>query len=483
MDELELADIQGLLRHGYPFQHATAYCLFHIEDPVGTGTWLNTLVNPGEPWIDGAHMEASRLRMDDCSVAIAFTASGLQGLGLNGVELQTFVAEFQEGMAVPHRSRLLGDVGPSDPSTWDWNRSPSRADEPALHGVLMVFARARQLAGRLDEIQQIHGCPRLFRTVIGSYEPNRCRVAAEPFGFADGLSQPFISGLTRKASPPGVRHLRAGEFVLGYPNQSGRFPASPCVSRDPHGILRPQGTSGLGDFGRNGSYLVMRQLEQNVNAFETCLVNFAASLAAGRNPTARELADLREWIGAKMVGRWKSGAPLSLHPEEDMPGMMQSELEAQNGFGYHHEDRHGLRCPIGAHIRRANPRDSLADSLGIGHERAQALVDEHRILRRGRVYEESGRRGLMFLCLNANIERQFEFVQGSWLMHPEFGGLSGEVDPILGNAGGEHNFTIQRTVLGERRVGLAQFVTVKGGAYFFLPGLRALRYLAWRAQV
>ena len=148
------------------------------------------------------------------------------------------------------------------------------------------------------------------------------------------------------------------------------------------------------------------------------------------------------------------------------------------------EDRHGLRCPIGAHIRRANPRDSLADSLGIGHERAQALVDEHRILRRGRVYEESGGRGLMFLCLNANIERQFEFVQGSWLMHPEFGGLAGEVDPILGNAGGLRTDLPSSAAVSASGVrDSPQFVTVKGGAYFFLPGLRALRYLAWRAQV
>jgi deferrochelatase/peroxidase EfeB len=134
---------------------------------------------------------------------------------------------------------------------------------------------------------------------------------------------------------------------------------------------------------------------------------------------------------------------------------------------------------VGAHIRRANPRDSLADGLGISRRRAQELVDEHRILRRGRVYvdEANAKTGLMFICLNANIERQFEFVQSTWLMNPEFAGLQDETDPLMGNGAGR-SMTLQRPVLNQCVRGLSQFVTVKGGGYFFLPGITALKYLA-----
>lgn len=455
MDELELDDIQGLLRHGYPYFDSAAYCLFDIGNAaVGARQWLRTLIDPAEPWIDGAHLHFERLRFDYCSVAIAFTAHGLQTLGLGAEDLQTFVTEFQEGIATENRSRLLGDVSASRPEDWLWR------DRPGIDGLLIVFAARGDLDARVAEVERIQGCPQIFRRLTGRYEQDRTvGIAREPFGFADGLSQPHVEGLTRKPAPPGVRAVKAGEFVLGYRNEIGRFPASPSVGRDPEGILPRQGTSDRGDFGRNGSFLVMRQLEQHVADFERFV---------GRN----------EQLAARLVGRWRSGAPLVQHPDEDAPGMTQRELEARNGFGYHREDRHGLRCPIGAHIRRANPRDSLADGLGIPRLEAQALADQHRILRRGRVYEEAGRTGLVFVCLNANLERQFEFVQGSWVMNPEFGGLSGETDPLLGNAGPAHAFTVQRTLLGERCEGLAQFVTVRGGGYFFLPGLRALDYLS-----
>jgi len=458
--ELEVKDIQGLLRHGYPYFDAAAYCLFEIDNPAGMRGWLDRLLDPRDRWIDNAHLGASTLRSDDCGVAIAFTRGGLEQLGLDKQDLRTFVSEFQEGMAVPHRSRLLGDVDESDPDKWTWGRE---RDKSWLHGLLIVFAPDRQLEASLAEIHAIAGRPRLRYRVTSVRRPNDHGVVVEPFGFADGISQPFVAGLTRKPPPSGVRVVRPGEFVLGYLNEFGRFPASPALGRNSRECPLPQDASGRADFGRNGSYLVVRQLEQKVAPFH----GFVGD---------------DELRAARLVGRWRNGAPLVRYPDTEPRCMTLRELEAGNGFGYHREDRHGLRCPIGAHIRRANPRDSLADSLGISSERAQELVDQHRILRRGRVYEEKGaekiEQGLMFLCLNANIERQFEFVQSSWLMHPEFGGLVGETDPILGNAKPPRNFTVQRSVLGERYEGLRQFVRVKGGEYFFLPGLQALRYLA-----
>lgn len=470
---LELDDIQGLLRHGYPFFEAAAYCLFEIDDPDGMRYWLRLLLNPGARWIDDAALAASRVASDDCGVAIAFSPGGLRALGLDDADLQTFVPEFQEGMIAPHRSRLLGDTQ----AQWEWGQ------DAWMHGLLVVFSSDQQLDASLAEIHAIPGCPRIRRRMDGYLHRTRdLGTVTEPFGFADGLSQPIVAGLTRKPAPPGIRKVRPGEFVLGYPNEFGRLPASPSLGRNSAVQPLPGNARGRADFGRNGSYLVMRQLEQHVDRFDAFLDAAVAQHTRGSNPSGAERAALREWFAAKLVGRWKSGAPLARYPypypHSDLLAMTQSDLEDENGFGYHREDRHGLRCPIGAHIRRANPRDSLADGLGISRERAQALVDQHRILRRGRVYDDGGSTGLLFLCMNANIERQFEFVQSSWVMHPQFGGLFGETDPLLGNAGAEHNFTVQQTVLGERFDGLEQFVTVKGGGYFFLPGLRALRYLA-----
>jgi Dyp-type peroxidase family len=471
---LELDDIQGLLRHGYAYFDRAAYCLFEIVDRNGMRDWLRRLLDPRVRWIDSADLHASRLASDDCGVAIAFSRQGLRALGVEEADLQTFVPEFQEGMAAPHRSRLLGDTGASDPGGWAWGR------EDALHGMLIVFAPESGIEARLAEIRNLQGCPRIWHRVNGVHQPGeRLGTVKEPFGFADGISQPIVAGLTRKPPPPDVRKLRAGEFVLGYPNEVGRMPASPSMRRNSAVFPLAENARGRADLGRNGSYLVVRQLEQNVARFEAFLeARLQERLRDLPNATPRQRAEERERFAAKLVGRWRSGAPLTRYPYEDRPQMTQAELENENGFSYHREDRHGLRCPIGAHIRRANPRDSLADGLGISRERAQELVDQHRILRRGRVYTENGQTGLMFLCLNTNIERQFEFVQGSWVMHPEFGGLAGETDPLLGNAGPTHGFTEQRTLLGERCQGLAQFVTVKGGAYFFLPGMQALRCMA-----
>jgi Dyp-type peroxidase family len=466
VETLERDDIQGFLRHGYPYFDAAAYCIFRIDDAAGAKRWLEKLLDPGEPWIDQAQLPAERLKYDDCGVALAFTACGLHKLGLGEDTLRTFPSEFQEGMAVEHRARLLGDEGVSHPAGWDWG------GKYTVDGLLMVFSgrtqrddqfvdeagRLNELNGCVAEIKSIPGCPQFVHRLTGMLNLNPATgVGKEPFGFADGISQPFIEGLTLKKPPRDVRAVKAGEFVLGYLNEFNRYPASPSVADATQVVLPPLGTSGRADFGRNGTFLVMRQLEQNVAAFE-------------------RFVNGDECLAARMVGRWKSGAPLVRHLEEPPQKKTQRELEAQNDFGYYREDRHGFRCPIGAHIRRANPRDSLAGGLGIAPEEAQAMVDQHRILRRGRGYNENGKQGLVFICLNANLERQFEFVQNSWVMHPEFGGLHDETDPLLGNA--PRDMTIQQPLLGRRIGGLGQFVKVRGGEYFFLPGLKALKYLS-----
>jgi deferrochelatase/peroxidase EfeB len=256
------------------------------------------------------------------------------------------------------------------------------------------------------------------------------------------------------------------------------------------------------DLGRNGTYLVMRQLEQDVREFWKFLYKHAGG----------NLAEAGQ-LGAKMVGRTQAGDPLLPIQDEPIPGTDPRTVK-QNQFTYQN-DPPGARCPFGAHIRRANPRNSdfperrlsalkkLIIMLGFGprgfYDDLTSSVRFHRILRRGREYgsellperalqpapPDEPPRGIHFICLNASISRQFEFLQNAWIMNTKFSGLTGESDPLLGNREAisgcpvTGNFTMPSDRGLRRSVSsLPQFVTVRGGAYFFLPSLSALRYFA-----
>jgi Dyp-type peroxidase family len=276
-----------------------------------------------------------------------------------------------------------------------------------------------------------------------------------------------MDGLRRAEA--GGEVIRAGEFVLGYINEYGLLTERPLVppERDPDRILPPDAAgSGSADLGRNGSYLVLRQLRQDVAGFRDFVDR------AARGPDGTSTAQARELLAAKLVGRWRSGAPLTLSPDHD-----DATLAQDNDFGYHHLDPDGLRCPVGAHIRRANPRDSLEPQPGT--EQSRELNRRHRLIRRGRNYAEDGEQGLHFLCLNASLTRQYEFVQHSWINDPSFHGLVGSVDPLVGPRGADGTaFTEAAQPARRRYLGLPRFVQVRGGGYFFLPGIRALRYLS-----
>jgi Dyp-type peroxidase family len=307
----------------------------------------------------------------------------------------------------------------------------------------------------------------------------------EHFGFRDGISQPMIPEFGRRGSDANT--VRAGEFVLGYLNEYGLLSESPTVPRtsDRTGRL-PAGAHGGGqvDFGRNGSYLVVRQLSQDVRGFWNYLDAATKDSDGVSDPPARTR------LGAKMVGRWPNGAPLALAPDAEDSGLADA-----NEFGYHQIDADGYRCPYGAHIRRANPRDSLDPKPGT--DESLAVNKRHRILRRGREYgppltEEAiwqspvgdePERGLYFICLNADIGRQFEFVNHTWVNSPNFAGLYDDPDPLVGPPHDNGaTFTVQATPIRRRYLGIPQFVTTRGGAYFFLPGIRATRYLANLAE-
>ena len=451
MATLDLHDIQGLVARGYGNLPTARFLLLSIRDTAAARRWLGTLaVTRGDE------------RPDDVAVNVALTSSGLERLGLDAETLRMFSNEFFAGMTTPHRRRILGDTGSDAPQEWLWGGP----EGPPIHALLLLYARD---AARLDALER-EQAPAGFEVVHDPLETSDLD-GFEPFGFRDGVSQPIVEGLSKTGAPEVT--VKAGEFVLGYVNEYGLYTDRPLVE-DRSGVLPrdPQG-SGRADLGRNGSYLVVRQLRQDVPAFWRFVDGVASGDAAAR---------LR--LAARMVGRWPSGAPLVLAPAADVPALAEA-----NDFAYHEHDRRGTRCPVGAHIRRTNPRDSLDPAPGTS--RSWAVNRRHRLLRRGREYGpplsmedalaggDSAERGLHFMCLNANIQRQFEFVQHTWLNNPKFAGLYDDSDPITAPSVPEGGtFTTPTESVRERVTGVPRFVSVKGGGYFFLPGVSALRYLA-----
>lgn len=472
---VELDDIQGLLHFGYKHHSQACFLLLRVKDPAAARAWLAsapvTSAAPAEP------PPATVLQ-------IALGSAGLRALGVPAAVVDGFSTEFIAGMGGdPSRSRRLGDLGANAPSQWAWG------DDATLpHVLVLLYA----LPGQMDAWQSAveAQCAAGFDTLARL----RCseRGDHEPFGFLDGISQPLLDWSrdrpVRDAEQLKYTNLSClGEFLLGYPNEYGGYTDRPLLSpqQDPQALLpRAEDQPDRADLGRNGSYLVLRQLEQDVRGFWQCL-----HAQAGGDPSRQEQ------LAAAMLGRTRDGQPL-------LPSTPASDL---NAFDYSSDPR-GTQCPLGAHIRRANPRNAdlpagnpgllpwLVRTLGFD---AAALEQDrvpstrfHRLLRRGRAYGQDGPpgetpTGLHFICLGANIARQFEFVQGAWLNSPHFDGLQGENDPLLGNrapglgSGVVDGFSMPQAQGPDQRLsGLPQFVTVRGGAYFFLPGIRALRYLA-----
>ena len=465
---LDLQDIQGLIIRGYGDLKAACYILLEITDARPAKIWLSALANT---------ITAGQVRPEGKALNVAFTYAGINKLGLEPAILAMFSNEFIAGIATPHRSRILGDVEESSPAQWMWGGPNTRpidmvlmlfaVDEQELSNIYHAYAKTFAANGLLEVLK-------LDTVDLGG---------KEQFGFHDGISQPVMEGLPWTDTP--MNTVKAGEFLLGYPNEYGLYTDRPMLkpAMDPNGLLPPDsGGSSNVDLGRNGSYLVFRQLRQDVRGFWQFLDGATKNPDGGSNPTAR----LK--LASQIVGRWPSGAPLLKTPDQDDP-----RLANMNDFVYQQTDPYGYNCPIGAHVRRANPRDSLDPQPG--SEQSIAIGKRHRILRRGREYgppidlpellsskkttTEDQDRGLHFLCLNANIARQFEFVQHTWINNPNFDGLYDDADPIVGTRDPDGGtFTIQASPVRKRFTHLPRFISVVGGAYLFMPGIRATRFLA-----
>ncbi len=473
---LDLDDIQGIILQGYDELESAAFLLGRIKDPAKARDWLELALERITPASAAPKTTAFNL---------ALTYAGFETLGLAQEALEGFSVEFIDGMTEQQRRRALGDHGPSAPETWTWG-GPGEND--ALHLIMLCYAGTDEdLQALIEAVTQESAAG---VEIVHRIDTQTLPDHKEHFGFRDGIAQPAIEGYDNGTAG---NTIKAGEILLGHENEYGRIPLSPMLAdeRDDQSLLSvSRFKTAHKDFGLNGSYLVFRQLAQDVKAFWSYLDATARDAQGQADPETRRL------YGAKMVGRWPNGAPLIKAPLA--PPADDDPLCTDDHFTYHDTDKEGFKCPLGSHIRRSNPRESLEPDPGT--EASIQVNKRHRIIRRGRPYgapldasmepdailkaPDTGEdRGLNFLCFNANLRRQFEFIQQTWINNPKFGGLYNDADPLMGDhdpkdRGETGDFTLPSLPLRTRLTGLPRFTHVVGGAYFFMPGLSALRYLA-----
>ncbi|MGO4603406.1 Dyp-type peroxidase [Terrabacter sp. 2YAF2] len=434
---LELDDIQAGALRERPSPYVGRYLLLQLHD-AGEGRELVRRLH--------ALLAAEKEAPEDETQAwatVAFTCAGLAALGVPQSMLDTFPAEFREGMA--RRAQELGDLGPSGPEHWEW---PLGTD--AVHVAVSVLARDERHLQIVAELARQRYADLSSIEVVWRQDCYQLPSGRTSFGFKDGIGNPDVEGSGQPVRNRHERPIKAGEFILGYPDETGALPPMPAPE-----VL-----------GRNGTFLVLRKLRTDVAAYRRYL---------------REAARSREeerLLAAKMVGRWPSGAPLALAPETDDPEL-GADPTRNNSFGYR-EDLRGFKCPAGAHARRANPRDALEDENSVD-------VRLHRMIRRGTSYgpmlaegvldDDGLDRGIIFVFAGSHLKRQFEFVKTQWINDGVFIGASDESDPLVGGAHTPTDFTIPHVPIRRRLRQLPSFVTTRGGEYCFAPGLRALKWL------
>jgi Dyp-type peroxidase family len=454
MSKLDPTDIQGFVLRGYTFPFAR-FLFLNISSAENGRKFILELagkVTTGELWDE--HKPRTTLN-------IGFTYTGLSALGLPHASLQSFPVEFVQGMKA--RGEILGDVGRNSRDHWDpfWQQAP----------VDIWIGLYAESLGELDQQTQdieklqadmgganIAGIQNAALLVI-----NGETCAKEHFGYTDGFGNPDYLGVQRdrqpgqgKLSPDGKswQPLATGELLLGYADEAGEIPVAPV----PHLLAN------------NGTFMVYRKLHQNVATFRAYM-----------KEKSGQAGFTEDKLKAKFVGRWPDGTPLELSPDRENPEIVREKKKNVN-FSYG-EDLQGERCPLGAHIRRANPRDAF------GFE--GRLVNRRRISRRGMPYgeftpenqqaQDDAEHGIAFMALNASIFRQFEFVQQQWIDYGNDARQGNDKDALLGNHDGRGRFMIQGTEDSANSPficgGLPNFVELRGGDYFFLPSMTALRMI------
>ena len=433
---LDLNDIQATVLRQRPAPYVGAHILLRIDDQAAGHAFLRRLI----PYIDSA---AGWRIAANAWLAIGITYPGLEALGVPEDSLQSFPEAFRVGMAA--RARQLGDVEVNDPKNWD-----PPFGKGQVHIGISAFSDSeekyhRALAIARAQYEGFKGVTVLAMQEFGAQPGDR-----NSLGYKDGIDQPPIEGDVAPLPGQG-RPIKAGEFILGYPGEAG--------------VVLPMPEPDV--LGRNGTFIGLRKYQSRVGAFNRFLRD--------NGSTEEE----RELLAAKLVGRWRSGAPLTLAPDKDNP-TVGADPQQNNNFDYAN-DQHGRQVPFGSHIRRMNPRDTELQRL--------TDVNIHRLIRRGTTYgrpydptelsaeADETPRGAIFLFIGARAMATIEFLQQEWINDGDFIGANGEHDPIVGRQEEAATFTIPKLPVRRRVHGIQTFNVLKGGEYFFMPSISALRWL------
>jgi Dyp-type peroxidase family len=345
------------------------------------------------------------------------------------------------------RARQLRDEGRNDPKNWDAGYGKGQ-----IHIAVSVFSdsedkKQRVLANAREQVEKSSGVTVLFRQDFGAQPGD-----LNSLGYKDGIDQPAIEGSGVEPPPAWGRPIKAGEFLLGYPGEAG--------------VTLPMPQPDV--LGRNGTYVGLRKYQSRVGAFNRFL--------RANGGTQQEF----ELLAAKLVGRWRSGAPLTLAPDVDDPAL-GADPTRNNAFDYSN-DPHGRRAPFGCHIRRMNPRDTELTRL--------TEPNIHRLIRRGTTYglpydanalseeDDNVPRGAYFLFISARAMDTMEFLQQEWINDGNFIGIGNERDPIIGLQEEGASFTIPKQPVRRRIHGIETFNVLRGGEYFFMPSISGFKWLA-----
>jgi Dyp-type peroxidase family len=434
---LDLHEIQATVLRHRPAPYFGAHVLLRVDDARAGRELLRRLT----PHVDSA---ASWWNAAGPWLSIAVSYTGLQALGVPPDSLQSFPEAFRVGMAA--RARQLGDEGVNDPKNWE---APFGKGES--HIGLSAYSdseeECRRILAMTREQYEAFSGVRVLDTQDFGAQPGDLN----PLGYKDGIDQPAIDGSGVEPLPGQGPQIKAGEFILGYPGEAG----VPLPMPQPDVL------------GRNGTYVGLRKYQSRVGAFNRFLHSHGST------------EEERELLAAKLVGRWRSGAPLTLAPDVD-DSALGADPKRNNDFGYAN-DPTGRQAPFGCHIRRMNPRDTKLSRL--------TDVNIHRLLRRGTTYgapydanalseaDDEVPRGAIFLFISAKAMATIEFLQQEWINDGNFIGIGDERDPIIGLQEDGASFTIPKDPVRRRVHGIETFNVLRGGEYFFMPSLSALKWL------
>ena len=432
---LEFDDIQHILLTRTPALTGQ-YIFLSFRTAEAGRAWLSAVL---DKVVSAAGVDT---KTDNRWVSVAFTWNGLRALGVDEASLATFPEEFRQGMAA--RAEVIGDTGENSPENWVGGLA-----SPRLHAIAILFARDETERKRCNTehaklLGKCEGVEVLSTLDLQAVPP--FTHAHDHFGYHDRLSQPVIEGSGDTPTPGSGAPLKPGEFILGYPDENG----------PPYNLPQPEILS------RNGSYMAYRRMVEHVGKFRDFLREH------GKTPEEQEL------IAAKLMGRWRSGAPLSACPEKDDPAL-GADMQRNNDFNYAQRGPARLRRAAGL----AHPPDESARHGGEHEPPSDDPPRRHLWPYLPEDKPDDGQeRGIAAFIICASLVRQYEFAQNVWANDKNFHELGNERDPVVGNHDGTLEYKIPKRPIRKTIKGLPAFTTVKGGAYFFLPGLKALRYLA-----